>query len=246
MCDWVEFEEFNGVSVVFIRNPISRFISSIPETLLRITHRHPSNKTPVDGVVVPRELYTALCSIANLPINVFIDRYITLVENGFFDGHHEPQCSFLINMDGSLRINPYVFSFEHIEEGLAEISERFFIKSSKPYYLNKGGQKGIRYKNNLKDYLSRSIRIGIYKEQKNLIDTPLAQRYKAFEKEINTRSQLLGLSNRMVEELRMVKLDHKTTERIEALYQWDMALWNKACRGWSSRDLSTLDCFLFA
>ncbi|OZA54950.1 MAG: hypothetical protein B7X78_11240, partial [Sphingomonadales bacterium 39-62-4] len=59
--DWIAFDQFDGPSVAFLREPYSRFLSSIPETMLRVTHFQIEDPSRKDRVVAPEDVYRELC-----------------------------------------------------------------------------------------------------------------------------------------------------------------------------------------
>lgn len=92
-----------------IRNPIDRFISSIPETLLRYTVRHLSKKNWSSAVYVSEDVSVRLDALTQVnDPSVFLFEYLSLISEGPFDAHHQPQVDFITNQNLEL-IRPMSF-----------------------------------------------------------------------------------------------------------------------------------------
>ena len=121
---WVSFGDYDGPVVAFLREPVSRFISGIPETMLRMTHYVVSDSTRLDRVEVPEDVYSELISIAGEPVGEVVELFLELIEYAYFDAHHEPQSAFFTDRSQRLRIDPLLYLTESFDQAVSQIEKR--------------------------------------------------------------------------------------------------------------------------
>ena len=95
--DWIAFENYAGPVVAFLREPVARFLSSVPETILRMTDFATAQEWRKDRVVIPDDIHTELLKAAQEPVEGVLARFVEMVEYAFFDAHHEPQHAFFVD-----------------------------------------------------------------------------------------------------------------------------------------------------
>lgn len=224
--DWIPFDAFNGPSVAFLRDPYGRFISSIPETMLRVTHFQIQESHRKDRVVIPEDIYLELCAFARQPIEVIVDGFLDLVEYGFFDAHHEPQVSFLADRHGALRIDPYLYRTTDFEGALTQIEARFGVSAIPvKQQSNKGGAKPLSGRSKGVDLVRQMTRTGVYRAVRH--GGPLMIRYRQGSADGPTAiRELNSWCNMFTKELKEATLAPHIRRRIEALYADDLALWH--------------------
>ena len=110
LTSWAEIEGFRGNIYAVIRNPIERFVSSIPETLLRINSVDPIHGNRGDDVIVPYYLKKEIYGLKVKKLDDFMRGYVDIVGQDFFDAHHEPQIKFITDMDGRFYSGLSLFS----------------------------------------------------------------------------------------------------------------------------------------
>lgn len=123
---WTSIKGFKGNIYVALRDPIDRFFSSIPETLIRF--RHPAicekeNQMKQD-VNISYDVYDFFLHVEIEKLDKFIIKYIELIESfGFFDSHHEPQIYFLTDLTGKFYHDMFLFDITSSKEFLTRISK---------------------------------------------------------------------------------------------------------------------------
>ena len=123
---WIPIRGFKGNIYVALRDPVDRFFSSIPETLIRF--RHPEicekeNQIKQD-LNISYDVYDFLLNVDIEKLDQFILKYIKLIENfGFFDSHHEPQIYFLTDLTGKFYNDMFLFDITSSKESLNRISK---------------------------------------------------------------------------------------------------------------------------
>lgn len=235
--DWVQFAKNDAPVVIFLRDPVRRFVSSVPETLLRVQHPAVEDAHVPDRVVISEDVYASLEALMKGPIESVIDGFLDLVEEAPFDAHHEPQLSFFTKRDGALRLDGRVFTVENIEDGLQQIALRYGIslRDTAARY-NVGGAKPMSGSTPFRMVARKITRTGLYRR---LPHSPLlATRYIEAPRVLR-RHELNAMANRFAKELKEKGLTEKQTERVRALYHADIALWSRV-RESSDRLLSEL------
>jgi len=175
---WKKITEFKGRKYAAIRNPIVRFASSIPETLLRINSIDPVNGNMPDDVVVPYDLLEDIYSLPADSVEKFVDSYIGMVKHKFFDAHHEPQVMFVTNRNGEYYNDLSFFSVDNLDGSLNEIARREGVN------VKKLGKNNVRAGGVKKNRLIRSayhsaLRIIKKQPQRSFdIRNPLVRLYK--------------------------------------------------------------------
>jgi len=238
------FHAHHGPVVAFFRNPVRRFLSSIPETLLRVTYAEIADPWNADRVICPEDVYHELCAIAGRDIPALLEGFVDLVEYAFFDAHHEPQLSFLTDRRGRLRIDPHVYAVETLERDLAAISARFGIAvAATTAPRNVGGQKPEKGRTFLRDLLRRATGTGGYHRLAHA--GPLGVRYGMADRHgvllrPMTRFELNGLANRFAQELRKHEPGPGLVRRIRRLYASDETVWEQLRASGGDHPLSDL------
>ena len=222
--DWVPFDGFDGPVVGFLREPVSRFVSGVPETMLRMTHYTVSDTSRLDRVEVPEDVYQELASVAAEPVEIVIERFLELVEYAYFDAHHEPQHAFFTDRHLKLRVDPWLSLTESFEEGIAQIERRTGITShSQKEQGNRGGAKPRGGRNWLINAARRATRSGVHRHIAH--SGFLGLRYCGASKPMKL-SALNGLANRFTREVKDCGLTDPLRERVLSLYDLDVRLWN--------------------
>jgi hypothetical protein len=223
--DWVAFDRFDGPVVAFVREPFARFLSSIPETVLRMTHFAVADASRGDQVIVPDDVYCELARAATAPIADFADKFLELAEYAYFDAHHEPQVSFLADRAMRLRIDPRLYPTEQFERSIAQI-ERWTGITAVPRAArsNQGGAKPMAGRSPAIDLARRVSRTGVYRTV--AYSGLLGLRYNGNEGPLALRA-LNELANQFAAELKGVKLGEDFRQRVLTLYALDLELWRK-------------------
>ncbi len=222
--DWVAFDAFEGPVVAFLREPVSRFLSSVPETALRMTHFAIAEDWRGDRVVVPEDIFGELLGVAQEPIGTVMEKFIELVEYGFFDAHHEPQYAFMVDRAMQLRIDPLLYLTEGFENAITQIEIRTGIRTPVARERgNQGGAKPQAGRTPIIDFARRISRTGVYREVAH--SGFLGQRYIGVPGPLTLRD-LNGLANQFSRELKGFTLPQHLRERILALYAPDQAMWS--------------------
>ena len=107
---WKPFKFSKNIDILLccLRDPLKRFISSIPETLSRVyTSENIATKFSWTDVEVNMEIYEFLSkNNSSNPLQI-IDTFIEAINNfGFFDAHHEPMSNFFLDKKKILRLIP--------------------------------------------------------------------------------------------------------------------------------------------
>ena len=93
-----------------LRDPKSRLLSSIFETLLRYRY---DNVNILNEIVINKQIFYSLKNINE----EFIVSYLNLInEFSFFDAHHAPQYYFLFKPNGTERFNFKIFDIHKMQE----------------------------------------------------------------------------------------------------------------------------------
>ena len=118
-----------------IRDPHSRFLSSIPETLARIKCCSERMKYPNRmNLEISNDIVDLIENSTNHgPKEIFNLFYELIITFGFFDAHHEPQCHFFTDLNLMSLNNINLFKLTNAQEAAQEIyskhigSEKFFL-----------------------------------------------------------------------------------------------------------------------
>jgi hypothetical protein len=224
--DWIAFDKFDGPSVAFLREPYSRFISSIPETMLRVTHFQIEDPSRKDRVVAPEDVYRELCAIARLPIEQFAQAYLELVRYAFFDAHHEPQVSFLADRHGALRLDPFLYRTSAFDEALGQIEARFGVKAVPvAQQSNKGGAKPLAGRSPAIDIARKLTGTGVYRRVAH--GGPLMVRHGGGTDGSATIREINAWCNAFTKELKKADLSPSFRQSVEHLYADDLLLWQR-------------------
>jgi len=222
--DWVAFGQFAGPSVAFVREPFARFISSLPETILRMTQMQIAEPDRQDRVIIPEDIHTELLAVAKAPIDVIARTFLEAVEYAFFDAHHEPQVNFLCDRQMRLRIDPRLYPTESFEQSLNQIENWLKIDTAPAgQKSNKGGAKPLKGRNGAIDLVRLLTRSGVYRRVGH--SGLLGLRYGSEDGPITLR-ELNGFANRFTTELKAAELGADFRRRVLKLYETDEELWN--------------------
>lgn len=221
--DWTPFDAYKGPVVAFLREPVARFFSSVPETMLRMTHYTVLDTTRLDRVEVPEDVYTELAEVAAAPIGTVIERFLDLVEYAFFDAHHEPQHAFFTDRTLGLRVDPRLYLCERFEDGIGQIEQRIGIVARPPSGgENRGGAKPLAGRNPAIDLVRRITRTEVHRPIAH--SGWLGLRYLGASQSMRL-SDLNALANRFSKEVKEFKVSDALRERVLALYALDNLLW---------------------
>lgn len=223
--DWLAFDEYKGPVVAFLREPVSRFISSVPETALRMTHFAVAEEWRLDRVVIEEDIHHELLSLAQAPIGTLIEAFVELVAYDFFDAHHEPQHAFFADRNMGLRINPHLYLTESFETAVQQIETRCGIRTPAPAGRgNEGGAKPQTGRTPLIDLARKVTRTGVYRTVAHA--GFLGQRYRGDAGPAELR-ELNAMANQFAREVKSYALPPGLRERILAIYALDQQLWTE-------------------
>lgn len=224
--DWVLFSEADVPVVLFLREPVRRFLSSVGETLLRVQHPAIEDAHSRDRVIVSEDVYLALHEVIGRPVPEVLDAMLDLIEEQPFDAHHEPQISFFTAKDGRLRLDGRVYTVETLEEGLEKIAMRYGVPVELPGdRANVGGAKPVTGSTRVRAFARRITRTGLYRP---LPHPPLlAGRYAEASRGAIVRHELNAMANQFAGELKAVGLSEAQAARVRKLYHADIALWSR-------------------
>lgn len=226
--DWLAFNQFNGPVVAFLREPVSRFLSSVPETILRMTHFAIAEEWRRDRVVIPEDTHQSLMDVADQPIDEVLRRFLDLVEYSFFDAHHEPQHAFFTDRKMKLRIDPLLYLTEDFETAVAQIEKRTSITTLRTEERgNRGGGKPLKGRTPAIDLARRVTATGVHRQVAH--SGFLGSRYKGDPGSM-TKGELNALSNQFTRELKSFDLPHDLRTRIAEVYAFDHELWETVTR----------------
>ena len=221
--DWIEFDTFDGPIVAFVREPYARFVSSVPESVLRITELQIAEQDRGDRVVIPQDIYQELAHAASASIEQFAESFLEATEYAFFDAHHEPQANFLADRQMALRVDPRLYPTEQFERSIGQI-ENWTGICARPAESrsNKGGAKPLAGRTPAIDLFRRTTRTGVYRQVKH--SGLLGMRYLGSSAPLTIR-KLNELANRFATELKNSDLGQDFRKRVETLYADDKRLW---------------------
>lgn len=114
---WDDFSNHENTYLTFcaIRDPYARFLSSIPETIIRIYNlMQKKSKHFYSDIPISDEIYNYLSNKIRNNGNIVKAFIATIEEYGYFDSHHEPMIRFLFGEKKKLEINPIMISVEEI------------------------------------------------------------------------------------------------------------------------------------
>ena len=221
--NWLAFDAYEGPVVAFLREPVSRFLSSIPETALRMTHFAISEEWRKDRVVIEEDIYQELLGLAQAPIGKVIEAFVELVAYDFFDAHHEPQHAFFTDRHLRLRLDPYLYLTESFETAVQQIEARCRIRTERnPGRGNEGGAKPVVGRTPLIDLARKATRTGVYRRVAHC--GFLGQRYRGDPGPARLH-ELNAMANRFAREVKAHALPDDVRRQILAIYALDQELW---------------------
>ena len=231
---WRPFSETKAPIVLFLRDPVRRFLSSISETLMRVQHTAIEDHQTHDRVVVSEDIYNALEAAITRPVPHIIDVMVELIEEQPFDAHHEPQLSFFTDRDGRPRFDARIYTVENLESGLEKIGTRYEVEITRPPApvgdrFNIGGAKPVSGATRLRAVLRRLTKTGLYRPlpQKPLLST----RYDEFAGRTLQRRDLNAMANQLAAEIKAAGLSDAQVARLRRIYHADIALWSRVKDG---------------
>lgn len=221
---WRPFDEVDCPIVLFMRDPVKRFVSSVGETLLRVQHPAIEDPRTHDRVIVSEDVYLELLDAIRRPVPEIIDTMLDLIEEMPFDAHHEPQISFFTRRDGTPRFDARVYTVERSDDGLEKIAKRYGIPVlSDGDRYNVGGAKPVSGSTRLRRIVRRLTKTGLYRP---LPHPPLLQRrYSEQGGRAVQRRDLNAMANHMASEVKAVGLSDGQVARLRTIYHADAALW---------------------
>lgn len=221
--DWLAFDDYKGPVVAFLREPVSRFLSSVPETALRMTHFAIAEEWRLDRVVIEEDIHHELLSIAQAPIGTVIEAFVELVAYDFFDAHHEPQHAFFTNRHMGLRVDPHLYLTESFDAAVQQIEARCGIRTPAPAGRgNEGGAKPQTGRTPLIDLARKVTRTGVYRAVAHA--GFLGQRYRGDAGPAQLR-EVNAMANQFAREVKGYPLPQALRDRILAIYALDQQLW---------------------
>ena len=214
--------------IVAYREPISRFISSIPETLLRC---RPEEAGLSGDVSVPPDVYEKLFQVDVGSPESLVAAILAIIEDGgFFDPHHEPQVNFLFDEDGNAFADYWMFDVSNTDRAIVQANTNWGVRP-----VSRRNRNTRSSQNLMKLLYGRSLRIsqGLEKWKPSHGDM--------FYPKDHPIARIIGVSGtvpfRLAESrvgsyyrecLKSVNLDSGTTNRVVALYASDLKLVREA------------------
>lgn len=155
---WIGIKEFQNRPIYCaFRNPIDRFFSSVPETLKRFRIAGDTRKLGKD-LLISYDVFEELTKLSNKTPQHFIYGLLEIVEWSFFDAHHEPQATFVLDSNGkAYSDNVDVFLLDRMSETIRTVAVRHNISLSS--YNDKANSRlGIKQTlTKTKDFITRKI-----------------------------------------------------------------------------------------
>lgn len=226
-----------------LRDPFSRFVSSIPETLKRLNSKKEHN----DDVVVDENVILMLrsCSMSNADevLHAFTS---TIEAHGYFDAHHEPQTHFFLNPDGSIGFDAKCFPLDQMTQVLNILGGSIERQNDRSNAPSKIQSDPVR--NFLKTKLGL---VGLYTRNrdflpldKNSIQYHFVTSYSAdFRILQNQRAQMIHSLNNLYHELKNIQSSKSYIEFISKHYSKDIELFESIKGIKNFKELSTLPNF---
>lgn len=221
---WRSIRGFNSNIYAAVRHPVDRFLSSVPETLMRYRHPEKSgekNKIFQD-VAVSYDVYDFLNLVRVDKLDEFLFQYLDLIEGcGFFDAHHEPQTSFITDIFGSLYHDMFLFDIHNSSDALNSIAAKEGLdKINKIRKMNSGLN-------------SRSLKSVVKEKIISKINPSAGERHPAGEESYNPLYRWSKKNNvnplharrTFYTEIKKMTENSCIVSRIESLYQGDMDLY---------------------
>jgi len=225
-----------------IRNPIDRFISSIPETLLRYTVRHLSSRTWSSAVYVSEDVSARLDALTGInDPSAFLYEFIELVREGPFDAHHQPQVDFITTPNLELIRPMSFFALDKVNDAVKTICMNYNLENIPVAHKN------VKVSNN---HNATSNRTRLTSRLKIKAASSLYRAFNKFgfchrnfsEPVVNKWSMQRNEVISIAREIKaLVYNDHSLRSEIEHMYSHDIVLYNSLIEESSPiLDLSTL------
>ena len=219
---WSPIQGFQGGVYAALRDPVDRFLSSIPETLMR--YRHPNGSGKVNkknqDISISYDVYDFFNYVKIDKIDHFLLQYIELIESyGYFDAHHEPQVDFITNLNGALYHDIFLFDIAHSEHALKTIARVEGLNENIKVERANSGSNNL-----MRRYNPKTVLFKIWKAKKNDNDYSYNPMYRW--SSINN----IPFSHARVEfykKIKELRLNQYICSRIEGLYEDDMSLFNQ-------------------
>ena len=242
---WLKFNKTKGnaIKLACLRDPYSRFISSIPETLKRLNSKKEHN----DDVVVDEKVILMLrsCSMSNA--DEVLHAFTSTIEAlGYFDAHHEPQTHFFLNPDGSIGFDAKCFPLDQMNRVLK------ILGSSVEKHNDRSNALSRIQSDSLRDILKTKLGlVGLYKRDrhflpldKNSLQYHFVTKYNAeFRIHQNQRAQMIHSLAVLYRELKKIQSSTSYIEFIQRYYSKDIELFEKIKGTKEIKELSTLPNF---
>lgn len=226
--EWMPVEEFTGTPVCFLRDPVDRLLSAIPETLLRIREPLPFRRHTHSVVYANADIYLSLQRAARQSMDSLVDTYCDVLRHGFFDAHHAPQWHFLADWSGEPFCDPHVYRVEELASGVEDVTKRFGVPARTTSRYNSGddrwrGQSALRQR--LKQFLGRSSHLDPVDPDHPLLLLLAASGLKTAETPAApTRRTLMDAASALYPLLKSLKSNVRVEIIIDELYSIDRAL----------------------
>lgn len=210
---------FKGPIFCLLRDPIKRFLSSIPETIYRVRIGSDKNIYPLSrSTSISYDIANQLEFLDVGNIDLFIHSYIDIINQyGFFDAHHEPQTYFLTNKNGDALSNIICFDINQYDHFISYLFNKNLISSHTPLITRKNlGDKGddliLRMKKIIKAKLL-GLDVEYVSSDSNLIKSL---------NDVGSRSKLYSQLKSGINDYHII--------RIKSLYEDDLRLYKRLCK----------------
>lgn len=156
--EWVSIKGFQNKPIYCaFRNPIDRFFSSVPETLKRFRIVGDPRQLG-KNLLISYDVSEELKKLCNKTPQHFIYGFLDIVEWSFFDAHHEPQATFVLDSNGkAYNDNIDVFLLDRMSETIKTVAVRHGINLSS-YNEKANSRLGVTGAlTTTKDFIKRQI-----------------------------------------------------------------------------------------
>lgn len=128
---WALLKEQSPSDVVLyaaVRHPVDRFLSSIPETILRAT---PDPRQYSGDVLVSESIYSSICGLDATTGESLVSTFSeVLLKKGLFDPHHFPTAWFLPESLVDEEYSVFTFPLRHLSQALRELGHQWGLNPS--------------------------------------------------------------------------------------------------------------------
>ena len=221
---WCPIQGFKGNVYAALRDPVDRFFSSIPETLMR--YRHPdvsvSKNTKSQDINVSYDVYDFLLRVKSNKLDQFLLQYIEFIKGcGYFDAHHEPQVNFITDLNGDLYNDIFLFDIDQSNNALTTIGKMEGLCNNIKAKIMNDGSGNLMQKYNSKKILFNILRMGNGTHKNEYMYNPM---YRwALANNIPTSHARVEFYKRIKE----LRFNRFICSKIETLYENDIYLFDK-------------------